>query len=257
VTRLPAPWIDENIKYLMKCRDAAGRISRKTKTQQNIEKYKKLHNKVKQLIRNNKHKFLHNILNPKLPSNVLWNNIHKYGISNNNEFKIENNIQLDQINNYFSTLPYNIEFLSKLHTIQNIEDNCMKFYFPKFKLKAVSMIRKAFKRIKSTAIDVNSFPITFINWTLRHILPAVTHIFKILLLTLFFPVFGNELLFDLFPNAKIRLIFLIGVQFVYFQFFLKLWNILYLIIKMLILNLINYTIRSNQVFGNCIVLQLL
>jgi hypothetical protein len=39
-------------------------------------------------------------------------------------------------------------------------------------------VRRAFKRIKSTAIGVDGFPITFINWTLRHILPDVTHIFN-------------------------------------------------------------------------------
>jgi hypothetical protein len=204
VTRPPAPWIDDNIKYLMKCRDAAGRISRRNKTQQNIDKYKNLRNKVKQLIRNNKLKFLHNVLNPKLPSKVLWKNIHKYGVSNNNELKFNNNIQLDQLNNYFSTLPYNIEFLSKLRTIQYIEDNCMTFDFPKFKLRAVSLsvVRNAFKRIKSNATGVDGFSITFINWILRHILPAVTHIFNYCITNSVFPSVWKCALVRPIPKCK-------------------------------------------------------
>jgi hypothetical protein len=57
VTHAPCPWMGDNIKHLMKCRDSAARIYRKDKTQCNFEKYKQLRNKVKQLIRNNKLKY--------------------------------------------------------------------------------------------------------------------------------------------------------------------------------------------------------
>jgi hypothetical protein len=64
------------------------------------------------------------------------------------------------------------------------------------------MVRKAFKRIKSTAIDVNGFPITFINWTLRHILPAVTHIFKYFITNSVFPSVWKRALVRPIPKCK-------------------------------------------------------
>jgi hypothetical protein len=68
VTHAPALRLDDNIKYLMKSRDAAGRIYRWNRSQENHDKYKQLRNKVKQTIRNNKIKFSYQVLNPKLPS---------------------------------------------------------------------------------------------------------------------------------------------------------------------------------------------
>jgi hypothetical protein len=70
-TRAPAPWLDDNITYLLKCRDAAGRVLRKNRTQVNMEKYKSLRNKVKQLTTNSKLKFSNKILNPNQSANIL------------------------------------------------------------------------------------------------------------------------------------------------------------------------------------------
>jgi maltooligosyltrehalose synthase len=56
-TRASTPWINDDIKYLMKCHDAAKRIYHKNKTDINFEKYRQLRNKVRQSIRNSRLKF--------------------------------------------------------------------------------------------------------------------------------------------------------------------------------------------------------
>jgi hypothetical protein len=99
VTHAPCPWIDDNVNYLMKCRDVAGRLY-KSKTQLHFEMFKQLRNQVKQIIRNNKLKFSYTVLNPKLPVKVLWKNIHKFGVSNDSA-KVKYKLNLQHINNYF------------------------------------------------------------------------------------------------------------------------------------------------------------
>jgi hypothetical protein len=120
VTHAPAPWLDDNNKHLMKCRDAAGRVYKRNRCLWNLRKYKLLRNKVKQLIRNNKLKFSYKVLDPKLPNRVLLTNIHKCGISDNRKSSIQKNFQLDELNDYFSSLPYEIHFFSKLRTMTDI-----------------------------------------------------------------------------------------------------------------------------------------
>lgn len=204
VTHAPAPWLDDNIKHLMKCRDAAARVLRKNRTQVNLDKYKALRNKVKQTIRNSKLKFSYQVLNPKLPSNVLWKNIHKFGISDINNHKTNNNFQLEELNTFFATLPYNIDFFSKLHTICDIESKRKVFDYPRFKLTAVTLssVRKAFYRIKSTALGLDGFSIIFLRPILKFILPALTHIFNYCINNSVFPSIWKRALVCPIPKNK-------------------------------------------------------
>jgi LytS/YehU family sensor histidine kinase len=85
------------------------------------------------------------VLNPKLPVKVLWKNIHKFGVLSDSA-KIKCNLNLEHLNNYFSSSPILMDFNSKLETIQNIEDGNKVFDFPQFKIKPVTLsaIKQAF-----------------------------------------------------------------------------------------------------------------
>jgi hypothetical protein len=81
-------------------------------------------------------------------------------------------------NSDVSHLPYKPDFLEKLRYISIIESKDYNYNFPKFKIKPVSlsMVKSAYRRIKSTAKGNDNISINLVNPILSFILPALTHI---------------------------------------------------------------------------------
>ena len=173
------PWFNNSIFELIKKRDHALLVWRKSKNPTDWSLYTKLRNKTSLLIRDCKRRCFFNRFNMSHNRNKVWNDLRQVGIapSNNNA----NTFTAEEFNKQFSNVPIKPVVLPMSSTCTDFE---YEFSFIAFSETEVAL---AVDHIKSNAIGHDNIIPRLIKILIPVILPYITHIFNYIVTTCTFP----------------------------------------------------------------------
>lgn len=199
VTHPPAPWLTPEIRQLMACRDQAF-VTFKKGNEPSWWVYKKLRNKVNQLIRNAKIRYAHSI--SKDTGKQLWTNLKKIGITSKSEVKLPE-ININELNKYFASTVEKPPLDQVQQTTDKIE-SLPTHTGPAFKFSLTTQleVKNAIMSIKSQAIGTDNISISFIKRIIEEIAGIITHIFNYSLFTSTFPKIWKQALVRPIPKSR-------------------------------------------------------
>jgi hypothetical protein len=200
VSKPTMPWVTKDIKTLMKERDKARIKANNIKSFDLYLNFKKMRNKVKQLLRNSYRKFMLIKLAIKSSATLMWKNLKKFGLIKSLENSI--NLDLNLLNDSFIRKPILNDVIKNDTCNQyknNIKSNCEPFYFS---YVYPDKIDQTFKQIKSKAVGIDKIGIDMINPILDMLIPSFEHIFNFSLQNGIYPDLWKEALVQPIPKVK-------------------------------------------------------
>lgn len=183
VTRPPAPWLTDEIRNLMKDRDAVHAIFRKTKCELLKKQYKMLRNLVTQKCRNAKIKYYHTTFGRTRDSRTIWKSLKCLGIGKSHP-QIDTYISLESLNHSFiNNVPsfdsnlkkQSLAFLQNSETIYKDE-----FFFSSVEHEDVIKIVQSLKSNASGSDGINA---KLLKNSLNVIYPIITEIINFSLMS--------------------------------------------------------------------------
>jgi len=187
VTRPPAPWITNDIRILMKERDASHAAFRLSKLEVDKNRYKKLRNSVTYKLRKAKIQYYHKFFGAHRDSKSQWNILRNLGIGKIRSTAVPI-IPLDELNNYFVNLAPCFNAHQKSKTIQELSNTLTKtpeqFYFT---CTSPDIIFKIIKNLKSNASGSDNINAKLLKISMDVAIPAITDIVNYSLISGSFP----------------------------------------------------------------------
>jgi len=187
VTRPAAPWITSDIRKIMKERDSAYKVFRKTRIISDHVTYKKLRNRVTQMLRNTKIKYYHSLFQNNRDSKLVWKNLRSIGIGNiRNQTEI--NVSLDSLNHAFVNLAQQIDPTLKsrtLHTLQSMESDFKDSFY--FASATPVDVMKIILSLKSNASGSDGISAKLLKLAAEVALPTIVYIINFSLMSGEFP----------------------------------------------------------------------
>lgn len=180
----PAPWITEDIRALMKKRNAAKSKYKLKPNDLNLNMYKRLRNKCNRVCRDAQRQFVHASVDNKSSSEV-WRFLQSLGIGRS-KTEISQTTDLNVLNNHFSRS--SIPNPDKDQTISLLKTR-IKPNHPFFEFEQITSddIKKHASTISSDAIGCDGISRKMINMVLIEIMPIICHIFNFSLTSKTFP----------------------------------------------------------------------
>ena len=186
ITRKKAPWLTQNIKYLMNLRNKALSKYKKSRTLENWEYYRRLRNQVTLTIQNEKKNYLENNIRPNSPKNN-WKMLRDLGVYSRDSKHLSENLgSVKEINTYFvnsviSTPPDPDTLNNYLH---NKKTGTGTF---QFRLATHDEVHAAICLVKTQAIGTDGIGMSMLCHCYPYILPYIVHIINSCIDTLTFP----------------------------------------------------------------------
>lgn len=176
VTKPPTPWLTNDIENLSKKRNKLHRIHRKNDNDDTGKAYKKIRNKVKNMLRNSRFKYIKNQFKNVKNSKEFWKIVKQQGIGKMKNITDEDpKVNLNGLNDFFC----------KLGTHQNIDSDLIGYYKhsnanidSKFSFSNVTAeeIKKATNDITSKAMGPDNISCILVKLVLEHIVDVLVHI---------------------------------------------------------------------------------
>lgn len=172
------PWMNGEVLDLMNRRDAAKKLSAKTKLPEHVASFRKLRNKCKQEIRNAKLRYSYQLFNNKHTSKEIWQSLKKLGIGKQKADQTCT-ISPDILNKHYASV-------SSVVNEQRISDCILKYENENVMIDRESLdfqyvfpddVISAVSNITSTAQGVDGISIIMLKMCLLHIIPVLCHIF--------------------------------------------------------------------------------
>lgn len=175
IKHLPAPWLTEELKLLIKKKNRAKAKLRIDRSDTNIQKFKLIRNRCNTAIRDAQRRHIHNIVENGNPSKT-WKLLKSLGLGKSPNDKCNYKIDIDQINQHFSS-----SFLYDNDTKANTLNSLIQIPSPNinpFNLNPVtdSDVRRATLSISSTAVGSDGISRGMIVPLLNIITPVLTNI---------------------------------------------------------------------------------
>ena len=213
VTHPPAPWLSPQIRNLMKQRDKAYSKYKRRRTTDLHELYKKLRNRVNQMIRNAKIRYGYSLGLEN--GRKLWSKLKVFNINNKNK-TTPIAFHPDEINAYFSRFIPQQCPTSISMTLAEIFSQPRPIT-PLFNFQIVTEIevRRAFQSIKSNARGCDNMSRSMLSPIFDIVLPTLTHLFNFSLSTGSFPKLWKMSIINPLPKTTSLL------PTFYYQFYLK------------------------------------
>ncbi|KAG7310019.1 hypothetical protein JYU34_004547 [Plutella xylostella] len=186
VKQLPAPWLTDKIKGLMTKRDHAKYRYKKQPTDDNLCAYKELRNRCNRVCRDAKRRYIHTSIE-NCENSQLWNFLKTLGIG---KIKATSNIDinLSALNKHFSTPPLILSDQIRTETLNHLSDmpvpDCPPF---NFKLVTGRDVKRCISAITSKAVGTDDISANMINSVLDIILPHITNLMNLSLISSSFP----------------------------------------------------------------------
>lgn len=173
--RPPAPWIDLEIRNLMKDRNKAYKKWTKTQMYNDRLSYNKLRNKVKQKLRNAKHKYYRKLFGMNMKPDTFWKIIKQQGLGKNKIVQIPPSLDLNDLNKHFCGTPTSddhSEIIAYYENLRRISSNicCIETI-------EAETVRKSLVNITSGAVGHDGIPVVFLKMIAEVICPVLSHIF--------------------------------------------------------------------------------
>lgn len=175
VTHPPAPWLDDNIRNLMRRRDCAYRKYRQLKTPHAFEKFRILRNKTKQCVRNAKFRFTNSLQRDH--GKQLWDKLKFLGIGRRPQ-NLASKIDVNSINQecIMAAPPSDPNMVTR--TCNKILSQANQENLFHFTPVTEAQVYESFSGLKSNAQAFDNISLSLLNNILDCILPYVTHIFN-------------------------------------------------------------------------------
>lgn len=178
IKKNPCPWIDAQIKSIMKDRDKL--YSRYVKTKDPIvwENYRRLRNQVKRILRDSRNRHFNSLLRPDKQCKDIWNVINSQGVGKKEKTNVDVVVQLNDLNRYFCGVNNRVdEELSDYYRTQrgvfcNIESPFV------FTATCKEEVQKMMFDISSNAVGDDGIHIRFLKLIFNEISDVLCHIFN-------------------------------------------------------------------------------
>lgn len=168
------PWFNNSISLAMVERDLAYRSWIRSRTQDDHYLYRRLRNRVTNMIKEAKSNYVSHIANSANSTKILWKRLKEINVTNNSS-PIQFSNSCDEINNFFSS---NFTVDQYLPSIVLPNENGFKFT-----LTNEYEVSKAINSIKSNAIGLDGIPPKFVKLVLPYIISPITHVFNTVIAT--------------------------------------------------------------------------
>lgn len=183
------PWMNGNILRHLNKRDRARKRYAITKSADDYESFRVARNKCKQLIRNSKQCYYHEIFSHNCTGKDMWRTIRTLGIGKEKLSADITSVSADGLNSHYLSVAsvHDHELINgtiNYYRSMDIIDNRDKFYF---KYVQPDDIISAVVSISSKATGVDEISIAMINLSLPFIIPILCHIFDFSLQVGVFP----------------------------------------------------------------------
>lgn len=184
--RPPAPWLDDDIRATMKRRNRLNLKYKRNPSEINWDNFKSARNRVNQMCRNAKRKFIHKSIEDASPQ-TMWRFLKSLDIGKN---KSNSNISsdLNGLNNYFASLSGSIDPILKLNTITSFESIPLPLH-DAFTLEpcTVSETKKIFTSLTTKAVGHDNIGRSLLFPLLDVVLLPITNIVNCSLASGIFP----------------------------------------------------------------------
>lgn len=181
------PWFNTSIKAQIERRDCTYKRWRFFRTSALEKDFQFERRKTNRDIRRAKSQYLSRRFTNALNTKSTWNTIKEIGICNVNKCSTDININVNELNKSFTSLPevpINLNCLNMNHTTaQNAHSNST------FKFHCVDLMEVLYsmKSIKSNAIGYDNVDPKFVKLLMPQILPYITHLFNSIIISSVFP----------------------------------------------------------------------
>lgn len=179
-----APWMNNEIRSMIKRRDKLRKKFKKTKCPEDFEIFRKLRNHTKQMTRNAKIKYYYEKFGTEKDTRSLWNTIRSLKVGNSNTGTVDPVVNVNDLNAHYASVSTVRDTTLINNTVHEYEskgevkvetEHPTKFHF---KYVLPEEIINAILSIKSTAIGVDGVSIKFIVLCLPALLPVLDHLFN-------------------------------------------------------------------------------
>lgn len=175
-----SPWFNDEIGRAMVDRDLAYKQWKRTRNPDVQLQYKRLRNRVTNLIQKAKQDFYRSRVNTDLPPKALWNELKNIGVGKTAD---KNPIT-------FSSEEINSAFMKNyVETDSNESSNLRQFEWGAFRFYEVNelVVFNAIHEVKSNAIGLDEIPLRFIKIILPLIITPITFLFNKIIATGCYP----------------------------------------------------------------------
>lgn len=175
ISKPPAPWLNDHLKFLMQQRDYTYNIYKRSKTELNRQQYNQLRNEVTKACRKEKKKYFDKLTKNK-DVKTLWNDLKKNVMRNKKTSGLSTHLcNVELINDFF------------VNSVPNVNQNNNNFfnnYFVNnrtnarlnFHTVSENDILNIISSIKSNSAGHDGITIYMIKLCVPHLLPVISHI---------------------------------------------------------------------------------
>lgn len=185
ITKYPAPWLTENLRYMMRLRSKAHSKYKKNKTDANWRDYKALRNRVNIAVRAEKKAFLQYTFRHD-PKN-FWRTIKYLNLTRSHQTSTQTDFQADEFANFFITsLPHNVDaddnFIAQTYCNKQFHATCFNF-----RPVSKESIEEIMSNLKSGSPGCDGINLKMLAYITPHLSDYITFIINKSLSTGMFP----------------------------------------------------------------------
>lgn len=185
-TKKPIPWLTDNLKMMMKMRDEAKSLFRRTQRRGDWEYYKSLRNLTNKTFKLEKRAYFDYISHTR-DRRLLWKQLNVLGVKRQDEINIPQNLKDPNVVNSFF-----INSVPNINSGSSSKGAMLPFYYNvseklSFTLVRIETIAEIIGNMKSTASGSDQINITMLRLCSPFIMPYITHIINSCILDSVFP----------------------------------------------------------------------
>jgi Reverse transcriptase (RNA-dependent DNA polymerase) len=175
------PWFNRLIETAIRERDICYAVWKTRKTTEDKTRLDNVRKNVVRLVKNAKRSYYARLLNPSLPSKILWKNLKSIGVTENQHDSGPIIFSPDQLNNFYCSSPV-VDTPGTNLEQQSAE--CNQF---SFQTVSLSVVKCAVRSIGSEAVGLDNIYLKFIKLFLSYILSPLTNILNTSISSKLFP----------------------------------------------------------------------
>lgn len=183
--RNACPWVNEEIKKIMRERDSLYKQYIRTKDVNIWENYRALRNRIKRIIRDSRNNYFAAMFQSVKSNKEVWNVVKSQGAGKEPKKINDPVVPLNSLNDFFCGINNDINY-DLIHMYKNIGSNLLNNSF-NFKAINHDLIYRAIMDISSNAVGNDGIPLKFIRLLFDETKEVLCHIFNFSLFNSVYP----------------------------------------------------------------------
>lgn len=181
--RNPCPWVNDDLKNLMKQRDNLYKRYVRTKDTNVWESYRVLRNRIKIQVRDARNRHFNNVFQSEVTSKVLWKTVKDQGAGKESKKLNDPVIDINALNSFFCGVnnEINVDLIDYYKSV-NVDN--VGFRFNEINIDSIG---KAISDISSNAMGSDGIHLKFVKLIFNEIKDVLCHVFNFSLLNSVYP----------------------------------------------------------------------